>query len=42
MTGLIKNSRLVYDAYTYSVKINYKVNVKDINDNRAINIYGHN
>jgi hypothetical protein len=42
MAGLVKSSRLIYDLYTYSVKVNYRINVEIVNDGYATGIYDYN
>jgi hypothetical protein len=41
MAGLIKSSRLVYGSHTYSVKVNYRVNMGNVNDGYATSIYDY-
>jgi hypothetical protein len=42
MAGLVKSSRLIYGSHTYSVKVNYRVNVENVNDGYATDVYDYN
>jgi hypothetical protein len=42
MAGSVKSSRLAYDMHTYSVKVNYRINVKNVNDSCATGVYDYN
>jgi hypothetical protein len=42
MADLIKNNRLAYNKYIYNIKINYRFNVRNVNNSHVTGICVYN